>query len=129
VQPRLLQAAPAPPGQRRWHEPALKVGNGGNGGDVNTVYFTAGSFDETHGLFGALSTVAPGSPEGPAEEQLVQAHLDVVQLDIQQLNKDLSSGAAQAAIHQDIQTLNADLSQLVRAERAFAADTASDLAG
>lgn len=33
---------------------ALQVGNGGNGGDVNTVYFTAGTAEEKHGLFGSL---------------------------------------------------------------------------
>jgi uncharacterized protein (TIGR03118 family) len=38
---------------------ALKVGNGGAGGNANTVYFTAGPMDETHGLFGSLSTAAP----------------------------------------------------------------------
>jgi uncharacterized protein (TIGR03118 family) len=32
----------------------LKFGNGGNGGDVNTLYFTAGIGDEAHGLFGSL---------------------------------------------------------------------------
>ncbi|HEX8355688.1 MAG TPA: TIGR03118 family protein [Pyrinomonadaceae bacterium] len=32
----------------------LKFGNGGNGGDVNTLYFTAGIGEETHGLFGSL---------------------------------------------------------------------------
>jgi uncharacterized protein (TIGR03118 family) len=32
-------------------------GNGGAGGDPNTVYFTAGLKDEAHGLFGALSAV------------------------------------------------------------------------
>ena len=36
----------------------LRTGNGGNSGDVNTVYFTAGLQGETHGLFGALSPVA-----------------------------------------------------------------------
>jgi uncharacterized protein (TIGR03118 family) len=34
---------------------ALKVGNGGAGGDANTVYFTAGIDNEMHGLFGSLS--------------------------------------------------------------------------
>lgn len=35
---------------------ALQVGNGGNGGNVNTVYFTAGlTQTEEHGLFGALN--------------------------------------------------------------------------
>jgi len=41
---------------------ALKVGNGGAGGNANTVYFTAGLDHETHGLFGSL---APGvTPAG-----------------------------------------------------------------
>ena len=34
---------------------ALKFGNGGNGGLVNTLYFTAGPNDEEDGLFGSLS--------------------------------------------------------------------------
>lgn len=34
---------------------ALQVGNGGSGGNVNTVYFTAGPAEEEHGLFGALN--------------------------------------------------------------------------
>ncbi len=33
---------------------ALQVGNGGSGGDVNTIYFTAGTAEEEHGLFGSL---------------------------------------------------------------------------
>lgn len=33
---------------------ALAFGNGGNGGDVNTLYFTAGTAEEEHGLFGKL---------------------------------------------------------------------------
>jgi uncharacterized protein (TIGR03118 family) len=33
---------------------ALKVGNGGAGGDVNTIYFSAGTAEEEHGLFGSL---------------------------------------------------------------------------
>lgn len=34
---------------------ALQVGNGGAGGNVNTVYFSAGPAEEQHGLFGALN--------------------------------------------------------------------------
>lgn len=34
---------------------ALQFGNGGNGGDVNTLYFTAGIGEEEHGLFGKLN--------------------------------------------------------------------------
>jgi uncharacterized protein (TIGR03118 family) len=33
----------------------LRVGNGGNGGDTNKVYFTAGPNGETDGLFGSLT--------------------------------------------------------------------------
>ncbi|HEX6623592.1 MAG TPA: TIGR03118 family protein, partial [Pyrinomonadaceae bacterium] len=33
----------------------LKFGNGGNGGDVDTLYFTAGIGEEEHGLFGKLN--------------------------------------------------------------------------
>jgi len=33
----------------------LKVGNGGNGGDSDKVYFTAGPNDESDGLFGSLA--------------------------------------------------------------------------
>jgi hypothetical protein len=106
---------------------ALKVGNGGAGGASNTVYFTAGPFDERHGLFGSLSTVAPGSPEGPAEAQWVQANVDVVQLDIQQLRQDLMSGAPVATTRQDIQTLVTDLRNLVRVKLAFAADQREDM--
>jgi uncharacterized protein (TIGR03118 family) len=34
---------------------ALQVGNGGSGGDVNTLYFTAGIGEEEHGLFGKIN--------------------------------------------------------------------------
>jgi uncharacterized protein (TIGR03118 family) len=105
---------------------ALQVGNGGAGGAADTVYFTAGIFDESHGLFGALSTAAPGTAEGPAEAQWVQANLDIVQLDVQQLAKDSSSGAPLATIRQDIRTLHADTRQLVQVERTFSKDAISD---
>jgi uncharacterized protein (TIGR03118 family) len=105
---------------------ALRVGNGGNGGATNTVYFTAGLLGEKHGLFGSLTTVTPGSPEGPAEVQWAQANLDVVQLDQNQLATDAAGGAPAATIKQDIQTLDVDTDGLVRAERAFAEDAADD---
>src|SRR5262249_21271897 len=50
---------------------ALQVGNGKAGGDANTVYFTAGLFGESHGLFGSLAPVAASSPEGNTEQQMV----------------------------------------------------------
>ena len=34
---------------------ALQFGNGGSGGDANTLYFTAGTAEEEHGLFGKLN--------------------------------------------------------------------------
>jgi uncharacterized protein (TIGR03118 family) len=105
---------------------ALRVGNGGNGGAANTVYFTAGLLGERHGLFGSLTTATPGSPEGPAEAQWAQANLDVVQLDQNQLAADAAGGAPAATIKQDIRTLEADTDGLVRAERAFADDAADD---
>jgi uncharacterized protein (TIGR03118 family) len=37
---------------------ALIFGNGANGGDKNTLYFTAGPGDEAHGLFGSLAPPA-----------------------------------------------------------------------
>jgi hypothetical protein len=105
---------------------ALKVGNGGAGGATDTVYFTAGLFGETHGLFGSLTTAAAGSPEGAAEAQTVQAALDVVQLDLQQLAKDSASGAPAPTIEQDADTLNADTQALARDERASAKDAIDD---
>jgi uncharacterized protein (TIGR03118 family) len=40
----------------------LIVGNGGNGGDMNTLYFTAGLNDEADGLFGSIASAPlPGS--------------------------------------------------------------------
>jgi len=42
------------------------VGNGGNGGDANRLYFAAGIEDETHGLFGSLSPVPEPAITGMA---------------------------------------------------------------
>jgi uncharacterized protein (TIGR03118 family) len=106
---------------------ALKVGNGGPGGAMDTVYFTAGIFDETHGLFGSLSTAAPGSPEGTAEAQMIQADLDVVQLNLTAVLKDLSTGASQTTLQQDIRKLDASLDQLAHDEAVFAKDARTDL--
>jgi uncharacterized protein (TIGR03118 family) len=105
---------------------ALKVGNGGAGGATNTVYFTAGPFGETHGLFGALTTAAAGSSEGLAEAQLIQADLDVVQLNLKTVLGDISSGASKTQLRQDIQALDASLAQLAHDEFRFALDTRLD---
>jgi uncharacterized protein (TIGR03118 family) len=37
---------------------ALSFGNGATAGPLNTLYFTSGPDDETHGLFGSLTAVA-----------------------------------------------------------------------
>jgi hypothetical protein len=90
------------------------------------VYFTAGLDNEMHGLFGSLTPVAPGTPEGPAEAQAVQAAADVLQIDMQKLIADIVSGASQATIRQDTQTVTADFNNLVRAETGFAGDNHAD---
>ena len=43
---------------------ALAVGNGTNGGDSNSVLFTAGINGGRDGMFGSLTPVAPGTPVG-----------------------------------------------------------------
>jgi uncharacterized protein (TIGR03118 family) len=106
---------------------ALKVGNGGTGGASNTVYFTAGLFHESHGLFGSLSTAAPGSDEGFAEAQAVTAALDVVQIDVGIVQKDIANGVTGAQLRQDIQNLNSALVDLTRAEITFAIDARRDV--
>jgi uncharacterized protein (TIGR03118 family) len=104
---------------------ALKVGNGGTGGNANTIYFTAGLDNEQHGLLGSLTPVARGTAEGPAEAQAVVATLDVVQIDINTLLSDIKSGASPSTIAQDRQTLNTDFAALVLAEQQFAQDSDS----
>jgi uncharacterized protein (TIGR03118 family) len=94
----------------------LKVGNGGNGGDKNTVYFTAGIFDETHGLFGSLSPVAAGTDEGPAEEQMVHGALVVFQMSVDTAINDILSGAAAATLKQDDLALDTAFATLKRSE-------------
>jgi uncharacterized protein (TIGR03118 family) len=105
---------------------ALKVGNGGNGGDANLVYFTAGIDNEMHGLFGSLTSVAPGFPEGPAEAQKVTAALDVFQIALNTVQNDLANGVTGQTLRQDIHALNTSLVALVQAERVFAADSRHD---
>jgi uncharacterized protein (TIGR03118 family) len=106
---------------------ALKVGNGGSGGNTDTVYFTAGLFGEKHGLFGSLATAAPGSPEGTAEAQMIQADLDIVQLNLQALQMDLTAGAPKATIRQDLRALDHSIVQLAHDQAHFTADTFTDL--
>jgi len=93
------------------------------------VYFTAGLFDETHGLFGSLKGVAAGTPEGPAEQQMVRAALDVFQLSVQKLNDDLAAGADRATLRQDVQGVRTAFQDLVRAEVRFAVDSIADQGG
>src|SRR5262249_61300006 len=58
---------------------ALQAGNGGNGGDKGTIYFTAGLDHENHGLFGSLAGVAPGAEGGAdarAEQEMGQGEVE-----------------------------------------------------
>jgi uncharacterized protein (TIGR03118 family) len=105
---------------------ALKVGNDGAGGDANTVYFTVGLDHEMHGLFGSLTPVAAGTPEGSAEQQMVTAFFDVFELAVQKFNTDLSSGASKAQLRQDEQAVDTALRDFVRAELNFVHDTRAD---
>ena len=43
---------------------ALTFGNGGRGGDPDTLYFSAGPEDESHGLFGSLEPVKKHDADG-----------------------------------------------------------------
>jgi uncharacterized protein (TIGR03118 family) len=105
---------------------SLKVGNGGNGGDANTLYFTAGIDHEMHGLFGSLTAVKAGTPEGPAEAQNVQAALDVFQIDLTTVINDLTTGVSQATLDQAIRNLRQDFVALAKAEMQFATDAVAD---
>jgi uncharacterized protein (TIGR03118 family) len=40
----------------------LVFGNGGSGGDPNTLYFTAGTAEEEHGLFGSIKPITTFAP-------------------------------------------------------------------
>jgi uncharacterized protein (TIGR03118 family) len=64
---------------------ALQFGNGGNGGDTNTLYFTAGTAEEQHGLFGKLnattaaatSLIQFGADSYSVFEGPLSSHIDV----------------------------------------------------
>jgi hypothetical protein len=80
-------------------------------------------------LFGSLALVAAGTPEGPAEVQMLQAAIDVVQINLNTVVHDLATGVSGADLAQAFRDLNDSLVQLVHAERRFAADTRADLMG
>jgi hypothetical protein len=105
---------------------ALQVGNGKAGGLSDTVYFTAGIGHEQHGLFGSFTPVAPGSPEGNAEAEMVQANLIFFQESLATLNNDLASGAKNATIRADIKAVNQAEATLLRSEIELANDAFSD---
>jgi uncharacterized protein (TIGR03118 family) len=108
---------------------ALKVGNGGNGGDAGEVYFTAGLFDETHGLFGSLAPVAAGTPEGPAEAQMAQAALDVAQINLTRLQADIANNVSPSQFREDRKALQISLVNLIDVDQSLEKDIRSDDAG
>jgi uncharacterized protein (TIGR03118 family) len=105
---------------------ALKVGNGGIGGDLTKVYFTAGLFHETHGLFGSLASVAAGSPEGPAEAQMAIAALDVAKDSLNTVVQDILHNASPQQFRQDLQAFFGSLVTLAQAERRLDIDIRQD---
>jgi uncharacterized protein (TIGR03118 family) len=105
---------------------ALKVGNDKAGGASDTVYFTAGPFHESHGLFGSLSAATSTTPEGNAEAEMVTAALDVFQMDLAQVQKDLASGVSRATLRQDLKALQTAFVDLMHAEVRFAFDARQD---
>ena len=42
-------------------------GNGGSAGPTTTLFFTAGVFGETHGLFGSIVPLGGGPPKSDEE--------------------------------------------------------------
>jgi hypothetical protein len=74
-----------------------------------------------------LFSGAPGSPEGMAEAQLITANLEVVQLHLQTLQKDLGAGASKTTIRQDVRAHDQSLAELARDEARLTADTFDDL--
>jgi uncharacterized protein (TIGR03118 family) len=105
---------------------ALKVGNDGNGGSSDKVYFTAGLFGETHGLFGSLESVAPGTPEGDAEAQFALGALDVAQMALTTVVQDITSNASPAQFQQDLQALIVSLRTLAHVEHKLDVDIHHD---
>jgi uncharacterized protein (TIGR03118 family) len=105
---------------------ALQAGNGGNGGDKGTIYFTAGIDHENHGLFGSLAGVAPGAEsdaEALVERQMVQAEIDVAQLDTIAVINDITNHAPRDTLRQDFRALTTALRDLRRAEITFFIDS------
>jgi uncharacterized protein (TIGR03118 family) len=46
---------------------ALQFGNGGSAGPTNTLYYTAGTFDETYGTFGMIVPTGQGGTTNPSQ--------------------------------------------------------------
>src|SRR5262249_60820548 len=78
------------------------------------------------GLFGSRSTAAPGSAGGPAEAQMVTAFLDVYQLKLAQVQKDLAGGVTGSQLRQDLKALDRAFVDLIHAQNRFAHDARQD---
>lgn len=105
---------------------ALKVGNGVAGGSASNVYFTAGLFGETHGLFGSLSPAAAGTPEGPAEAQMGQAALDFAELNLATVQNDIATNASPSQFATDLQTFEQSLVNLDQVDHSLDHDIHKD---
>jgi uncharacterized protein (TIGR03118 family) len=105
---------------------ALKVGNDGNGGSSQTVYFTAGLDHENHGLFGSLNSAKPGDPEGSAEAQMAIAALDVAELNLATVVSDITSHASPMQFQQDFQAFVDSVRTLAKVERQLDIDIRRD---
>jgi len=105
---------------------ALKTGNGGNGGDQDDIYFTAGLFHETHGLFGELDAVDKGTPEGDAEAQTAQAFLDVAQLAQTTVQNDITNHVNKHQLKEDREALEDAIDGLQRADHTLDKDIHKD---
>jgi len=77
---------------------ALKVGNGGNGGRTDTVYFTAGIEQRAARPVRLADAGGGGHARGAGRGSGGGGAVDVVQLDLAKLTSDISSGGA--SVHQ-----------------------------
>jgi len=108
---------------------SLEPASGSN--PPGTLYFTAGLDGETHGVFGSFTPVAPGSPVGNAQNNILESTIVVDQANflnsLSTLQSDIASGAPNTVIRQDIRDVNQALTALNQAETALRDHILADL--